>query len=59
MIEAISVVMKNSRQKVEVNASFIDNINRIKKEYLLAFFAFLISGTILMTIIVTYLLQMK
>ena len=49
----------NIIQKVEVNASFIDNINRIKREYLLAFFAFLISGTILMTIIVTYLLQMK
>ena len=49
----------NIIQKVEVNASFIDNINRIKREYLLAFFAFLISGTILMTIIVTYFLQMK
>jgi len=46
-------------QKVAVNSSFLDNINRIKSEYLLAFFAFLISGTILMTIIVTYLLQMK
>lgn len=66
IIKTIDEQMKKIRdannniiQKVEVNASFIDNINRIKREYLLAFFAFLISGTILMTIIVTYLLQMK
>jgi hypothetical protein len=58
-LQEIKEANNNIIQKVEVNASFIDNINRIKKEYLLAFFAFLISGTILMTIIVTYLLQMK
>lgn len=56
-LQEIKEAHNNIIQKVEVNASFIDNINRIKKEYLLAFFAFLISGTILMTIVVTYLLQ--
>lgn len=56
-LQEIKEANNNIIQKVEVNASFIDNINRIKKEYLLAFFAFLISGTILTTIVVTYLLQ--